>query len=333
MKTKILKALMESDTEFVSGQSLCGMLGVTRQAVWKNIIQLKEAGFEIESVTNKGYRLVKTPDKLYAPYIESMLKSECVCDSVQCFETIDSTNIKAKQLAEAGEKEGSLIVADKQTAGRGRRGRSWDSKSGTGIFMSLILRPDIPPVNVSGITLVAAMAIARAIENVCVIKAQIKWPNDIVLGKKKICGILTEMSSEMNYVHYAVVGIGINVNNEKFDEKIEDTATSIYLETGVRVDRDRLAAEIMNCFDVYYRRFIESKGLEPLVEEYNSMLANLDKEVKVLFGLAEDYDEDKAKCGIARGIDKDGALIVETKLETLHVVSGEVSVRGLYGYV
>ncbi len=313
MKSELLRILREAGDECVSGQSLCERFGVSRQAVWKNITQLKEKGFEIESVSNKGYKLKSEPDILNAPAIESYLPKDCICKKAVTYDTIDSTNTKAKQLAEAGEPEGILLVADEQTNGKGRRGRKWCSKKGANIFMTLLIRPKTEPKHLSGITLLAAMSVAGAIKDVCGADTKIKWPNDIVLEKKKICGILTEMSSEMNYVNYAVIGIGINVNDDDIPDELRKNASSIYLETGKMTNRNKLTAKV--------------------VDKYNSMLISMDSEVKVLYGMAETADPKEEETGIARGIDKDGALLVETKDGIKSIVSGEVSVRGLYGYV
>lgn len=333
MKREILKALREAGGNFISGQSLCEKTKVTRQAVWKNISQLKQMGYDIESVPNKGYMLAGFPDILYSEDIESRMKEDSICKRVESHDIIDSTNIRAKQLAEQGEQEGTLVIAERQSAGRGRRGRSWYSDVGTGVFMSLILRPDILPVDVSGITLIAALATAKAIKEVCGVIVQIKWPNDIVLNGKKICGILTEMSAEMNCINYVVVGIGINVNNKSFDGSISDTASSIYIQTGKSSDRAQLAAVTIDRFGEYYQEFSATLSLKSFIEEYNSLLISRDKEVKILYGMKEDADESRTETGIAKGIDETGALIVDTKEGIKKIVSGEVSVRGLYGYV
>ena len=333
MKTEILKILQQSGEQFVSGQSLCEMLGVTRQAVWKNIRQLKEYGYEIESISNKGYRLVARPDKLYAPEIQSFLETDGFCKRVECHDTIDSTNLRAKQLAELGEPEGILVVADKQTAGRGRRGRDWNSEPGVDIYMSYILRPPLPPSQVSGITLLTALAACKAIRNVCHIQPMIKWPNDVIIDGKKICGILTEMSSEIQFVHYAVTGIGINTNRREFAEEICEKATSIYLHTGKIVNRAKLTAEFANCFGSYYQCYVQDGDLSAFVEEYNNILANMNQEVCVYHGMVENAAPEEISHGIARGIDKDGSLLVEIDGQIQAVRSGEVSVRGVYGYV
>ncbi len=331
MKSEILRTLREAGDSFVSGQVLCEKAGVTRQAVWKNIAWLKENGFVIESVPNKGYKLVSSPPVIYAADIESRLSKNSICRKVESFDSINSTNIRAKQLAEDGAEEGTLVIAEKQTAGKGRRGRQWESEPGAGVYMSIVLRPGINPVNVPGITLVTALALVSSIKETCNAEPLIKWPNDIVLGGKKICGILTEMSSEMNYINYVVTGIGINANNRHFNKEIEKTATSVYLQTGKEVDRAQLAACTVDSFGTYYRKFEEAKSITPFIEEYNSLLASMDKEVKIFYGMEEDAE--RTETGRARGINKDGALIVDTKNGTEYVMSGEVSVRGLYGYV
>ena len=248
------------------------------------------------------------------------------------FEVIDSTNKKAKELAQTGCSHGTLVTAECQQAGIGRRGRSWSSEEGTGIYMSLVLRPDIKTENASMLTLVAAMAVAKAIQevlrvNVCEkIVPQIKWPNDIVLNKKKICGILTEMSLSGTEIDYIVVGIGINVLNQYFSEEIQDTASSILLETGIAIEKEDLIEEVWKQFEYYYAIFLETQDLRGFKEEYINLLANQDNMVKVL-------DPNGAYEGIARGITNTGELLVETKQGIWEVSSGEVSVRGIYGYV
>lgn len=333
MKGKILTALREAGEEYVSGAALCQRFGVSRQAVWKNIAALKEMGYEFATGSNKGYRLIATPDKLYAPEIESYLPENGVCRKVECFDVIDSTNSYAKQLAEQGEPEGTLVVADRQTAGRGRRGRNWESPSNANVFMTLLLRPKLHPSKVSGITLLSALALTRAIGEMASVEAKIKWPNDVVIGKKKICGILTEMSSEENFIHYAVVGIGINVNRQHFSEELKENASSIYLETGEKLNRCALAARTIALFGEYYRQYERDGNLSFFVEEYNQVLANRNQEVRVYYGMVEDATEDNTEVGIARGIDEEGALLVEIDGKEKRIVSGEVSVRGLYGYV
>lgn len=243
------------------------------------------------------------------------------------FEHIDSTNQKAKLLGAEGCPHGTLITADFQEAGIGRRGRSWSSEKDAGIYMSMVLRPCIETDKASMLTLVAAMAVEKAIEKVC-IKTQpmIKWPNDIVINKKKICGILTEMSLKGTAIDYLVVGIGINVCNQVFPEDIAQTASSLSLETGLDIDRELLITEVWKQFDVYYNYFLQTKDLSLFREAYEKALVNKEKQVKVLDPLGE-------YAGVAKGITNTGELIVETEAGIQYVSSGEVSVRGIYGYV
>ena len=245
------------------------------------------------------------------------------------YEEIDSTNKRAKELAQNGCSHGTLLVADVQTAGIGRRGRSWSSEKGTGIYMSMVLRPEIKTDAASMLTLIAALAVAKAMQKSIGTQsplAQIKWPNDIVINGKKICGILTEMTLAGTGIDYIVVGIGINVLNEEFPEEIRQTASSILLETGVRVDREKLIEMFLEYFEAYYERFVEEQDLSSFLTEYENLLVNKENRVRVLDPHGE-YE------GIAKGITKKGELIVETANETKLVSGGEVSVRGIYGYV
>lgn len=253
------------------------------------------------------------------------------------FETIDSTNKKAAELAREGAAHGTLITADAQKAGMGRRGRNWSSEKDAGIYMSMLLRPEIGADKASMITLVAALAVERVIAKVCedVVKKEatvvtdlprIKWPNDIVLNKKKICGILTEMALNGTEIDYVIIGIGINVNNKDFPEEISDTASSLFLELGKEIDREMLITEVWKQFAVYYELFMQTGDLSLLREEYEAVLINKGKKVKVLDPLGE-------YVGIAKGITNTGELIVDTEGNLRYVSGGEVSVRGIYGYV
>lgn len=326
MKEEILRLLRSADG-YISGQELCNRFGVSRTAVWKAINQLKEAGYEIEAQQNKGYRLMAAPDLMTEAEIKSLMHTEWVAKEVLYFDTIDSTNIKAQELAEKGYQSGTLVVADKQESGKGRRGRSWVSPSGTGIFMTLMIKPDINPNNASMLTLVAALAVAKAITSVTGEEALIKWPNDIVVNSKKVCGILTEMNAQFDYINHIVVGIGINVHNESFPEEISQMASSLMIEAGgKRFHRAQIIAETMSYFEQYYDTFLKTQDLSALVREYDELLVNRNKSVRVL-DPKEPFD------GKAMGITPKGELIVDTWESRKLVSSGEVSVRGIYGYV
>lgn len=326
MKEEILRLLRSADG-YISGQELCNRFGVSRTAVWKAINQLKEAGYEIEAQQNKGYRLMAAPDLMTEAEIKSLMHTEWVAKEVLYFDTIDSTNTKAQELAEKGYPSGTLVVADKQESGKGRRGRSWVSPSGTGIFMTLMIKPDINPNNASMLTLVAALAVAKAITSVTGEEAMIKWPNDIVVNGKKVCGILTEMNAQFDYINHIVVGIGINVHNESFPEEISQMASSLMIEAGgKRFHRAQIIAETMSYFEQYYDTFLKTQDLSALVREYDELLVNMNKSVRVL-DPKEPFD------GKAMGITPKGELIVDTWESRKLVSSGEVSVRGIYGYV
>ncbi len=331
MKTKILQILRQSG-DYVSGQELCDSLGVSRTAVWKAIKQLREKGYEIEAVQNRGYRLAAVPDVLSQQEIESLIRTKWLGHEVFYYEEIDSTNTEAKRKAEEGAPHGTLVVADMQKAGRGRRGRSWSSPHNQGIFFTILLRPEIEPANAPMLTLVKAIAVARGISKITGLKAQIKWPNDVVINGKKVVGILTEMSAQIDYVNHIVVGTGINVHQTSFPEELADKATSIDLElknagkTGT-VSRAQLLEEILEQFEECYETYIRTQDLSGLIEEYNHTLVNIGRRVKVLDPLGE-FE------GRALGINKHGSLLVEREDgEVTEVSSGEVSVRGIYGYV
>lgn len=326
MKGEILKLLKETDG-YVSGQELCRRFGVSRTAVWKVINQLKEEGYEIEAVRNRGYALKGAGDVLSEAELLSCLKTEWAGGRTVYFDATDSTNIQARRLAEAHAPHGTLVVSDRQDGGKGRRGRSWASPSGVGIWMSLILRPKIDPSLASMLTLVAALAVREGIREETGLSPLIKWPNDLVLNGKKICGILTEMSTELMEIQYVITGIGINVNQREFPPEIRDTATSLSLEAGRCFRRSSLIAAILKAFEKDYAAFLKTGDLSLLLEEYNACLVNRGKEVCIL-------DPSGEYRAVAEGIDESGSLLVTLPDGTRReIISGEVSVRGIYGYV
>ena len=237
----------------------------------------------------------------------------------------DSTNLGIKRLAKEGAPEGTLALAEFQSAGRGRLGRSWEVPEGTSVMMSILLRPKFEPQYAPTLTLVMGMAVAKAVKNLG-FDVSIKWPNDVVVSHKKICGILTEMGVRDGKIDYAVIGVGINVNIREFPEEMADKATSLYLESGKEFDRSQIPGLVMEAFEEYYEKFAATCDLSGLKEEYESILANYNQPVRVL--AKEPYE------GVARGITDGGELLVEKTDGTIVAVSaGEVSVRGLYSYV
>lgn len=326
MKTEILRLLKETP-HYISGQQICDKLGVSRTAVWKAVEQLKAEGYVIEAVRNKGYRLMESPDVMSKAEIQSAVKTRWAGRNVIYYDETDSTNIQAKLAGENGCPHGTLVVADRQVAGKGRRGRSWDSPKGMCVYMTLLLRPPVEPVKAPMLTLVMALSVAEAIRGQTGLHAVIKWPNDIVLNKKKICGILTEMSTEIDYINYVVTGVGINTNQEGFPEEIKERATSLFLEGGHYVSRSELVAAVMEQYEKNYEAFLKTGDLSKLQERYNGMLVNRGREVRVLEPRGE-YN------AYASGINKKGELVVTLPGgEEKHIFAGEVSVRGIYGYV
>lgn len=330
-KTKILK-LLRSEKGYLSGQELCEKLGVSRTAVWKYMKQLKEEGYQIQAVQNKGYCLVDVPDVLGESEIKSRLTTKWAGQEVYFQGEMDSTNTQAKRLAEKGAASGTLVVTDCQNRGKGRRGRTWESPRGSSVYMTLLMRPDILPQRASMLTLVMGLSVAQAVQKLLdseksTQKVQIKWPNDVVLNRKKLVGILTEMSAQIDYIEYLVIGVGINVNTREFPEELQDKATSLWAELGHPVNRAELIAQIMKTFEENYLIFEKTQDLSGLMKEYEAVSANYQQPVKVL-------EPGKEYTGIARGINEMGELLVEREDHRIEqVYAGEVSVRGLYSYV
>ncbi len=325
MKTEILSVLSTAEG-YVSGQTLCEKLHVSRTAVWKVINQLKEEGYEIASVSGKGYRIEKRPDRITAEEILSRLRTKWAARTVCFYESIDSTNNEAKRLAERGAVSGTLVVAEEQVQGKGRRGRTWVTPAGSAIAMSLILRPEIPPEKASMLTLVMGMAAASACRELCGVDAGIKWPNDVVGDGKKICGILTEMSCEVDFINDVVIGIGMNTAVDQFPPELAQTAVSLHTLMGRRPDRAMLIDVCMEKFEQYYDRFLMTQDFSLLMEDYNAFLVGKGRKVRVLYPDCE-FE------GISEGINAAGELMVRRTDGTVeNVYAGEVSVRGIYGY-
>lgn len=265
-------------------------------------------------------------DRLSSEDIRVGLKTSWAGYPVIYEDEMSSTNQTARRIAESGAGHGTLVVAGRQLEGRGRRGRVWHSPDESGIWMSLLLRPSIQPEKASMLTLVAAMAVYDALSS-RMEGCAIKWPNDIVVHGRKVCGILTEMSAEMNRVHDVIVGIGVNVNTEVFPEEISEVAASIYTESGRYYSRCEIICDILRGFEKYYEQFIRTADLSVIAPEYNQRLVNRGRRVFI-------EERNRRFEGTAEGIDPEGSLLVRRDngiLET--IISGEVSVRGVLGYV
>jgi BirA family biotin operon repressor/biotin-[acetyl-CoA-carboxylase] ligase len=336
MKAEILTLLRER-ADYVSGQELCERYGVSRTAIWKAVEGLKKEGYEIEAVRNRGYRLMEGTNPENTEIfgrneLSSRMKTQWVGQPVYFYETIGSTNTQARTLSEQGAPHGTLVVADMQTAGKGRRGRVWESPAGSNLYFTLLLRPDMEVGRAPMLTLVMAMAVAEGIRQIApgeADKIRIKWPNDIVIEGKKICGILTEMSLsvEQGSIDHVVIGVGINVKPQQFPAELADKATSLCEGLGKAVSRTELLVSVCKAFETYYEQFLKTGDLTGLQEEYGRLLVNKDREVCVL-------DPKGEYSGIARGIDNRGQLLVDLPDGSRKTVyAGEVSVRGIYGYV
>ncbi len=329
VKNKILEELKSANGQPVSGEEISRKLGISRTAVWKHIARLRSEGYSIESQTNSGYKLVESPDLLSLSELEPYLNTDFIGRNIIYLGSIDSTNTYAKKAAEGSFTEGTVVIADEQTAGKGRLGKHWVSTKGKGIWMSIMLKPDILPADAPKLTITAAYAVAKALWDCCNLNAAIKWPNDIIAGGKKLCGILTEMSAEADEIKSIIVGIGINANMvyEDFGAEVSDIATSIRLQTGRAVSRKALAASVLNEFEKAYKDFVKEGSLKSFLEEYKNKSAVLGKEIRVI-------SKKEEIIGMAVDISEEGHLVVRLADGALkEIMSGEVSVRGLYGYI
>ncbi|MDV3427608.1 MAG: biotin--[acetyl-CoA-carboxylase] ligase [Bacillota bacterium] len=325
MKEVILNYLKDNENKFISGEEISSRLNITRASVWKYINSLKNDGYQIESVSRKGYKLTGSPDILTYEEIQAYLKTSRIGRKIIYKKSIDSTNSECRRIADA-ESEGTAVVGEEQLKGRGRLGRTWTSPLYKGIFMSIILKPDIDMEEAPKITSIGAAAVFLALKDIG-IECQVKWPNDVVINGKKVCGILTEMSGEINRINYIVIGIGINVNLNADDipEDLKDKATSLLIEKGKNIDRRILLSGLLNHFENLYDEFLKGDYSRTVsICRDNSSLVG--KEVRII-------KNGKEAVGKAIDIGKDGALIIEYKNgEKDKIISGEVSVRGIGSY-
>jgi len=331
VREQVLDALLKAD-RFISGEVLSEELSVSRTSVWKAIKKLKEEGYRIESVNNKGYRMIEESNELSeSRFIHEL--SPLGFDYVKLYETIDSTNVEAKRKADIVESNG-LFIAKEQTLGKGRRGREWHSPHGSGIYFSMLIRPNIEPNNASMLTLAAGISVCETINALFHLNSAIKWPNDIVSDGRKLCGILTEMSAEIGYTNYVVIGIGINMKQRKFPSELEDKATSLLIERdkSARLDEIpdgeyQLIAGTVDRFINYAKQIEKDGNLQKLVPAYEALCVNVNQKVRVESGKEE-------FTGQGLGITPEGQLLVKDEFgEVVKLYSGEVSVRGIYGYV
>jgi len=302
----------------ISGEYLAAQLGLSRAAVWKRVHRLKAQGYVIEGSPRRGYRLLAVPDKLLPEEVLQGLKTRRFTGPVHHFETLDSTNDLAKELAARGAPEGTVVVAETQTGGRGRLGREWDSPPGVGLYVSLVLRPMLPPMELPQITLTTAVAVVRAVRRVVGVAPGIKWPNDLLINGKKLGGILTEMETESDRIRHVVVGLGLNVNNPGFPPGLATTATSLTLAAGGPFSRVNLLKAWLEEFEALYDLFL-NQGFPKILAEWKGAAVTLGTPVTVRQGPRE-------ISGQALDVAPDGALLLRTASgEIVRVTSGEIT--------
>jgi len=322
MEDKILNEL-KNNADYISGETLSSILNVSRAAIWKHIKNLKAKGYLIDGVSNKGYKLISSPDLIDKSEVLSLTRTSIVGKNIIYFDDIDSTNIKGKELAQKNIEDGSLIIAEKQTLGNGRFNRKWVSPNG-GLWFSLVLRPNIPPTEAPKITQIAAASIYKTLKGLN-INSTIKWPNDILVNDKKLCGILAEMKCDMDQVHYLILGVGINVNiNENdFDESIKPTATSLKIQFNKQFNRNKILAEFLNHFEILYNKFLTTLDLSETIFICKTNSNIFGKKAKLIT-----YNNEEIVTCVS--LSDAGDLIVKDSLgNEKAVLTGEISFNGV----
>jgi BirA family biotin operon repressor/biotin-[acetyl-CoA-carboxylase] ligase len=321
--TEILSALRSSEHGSVSGATLSQRLGVSRAAIWARIEELRSLGYEIEASPHQGYRLLSAPDVLHADDLLSRLGSvKVVGRDIRVFQETTSTNDIADKLARDGVKEGVVVFAESQTQGRGRLGRRWISPARRGLWFSILLRPNLRPQAATQFTIAAATALVRAIRQQTGTLPAVKWPNDILLNGRKVAGILTELTAELDLVKYIILGIGLDVNQTagEFPADLRRLATSLKIETGRHIDRAELAASILRELDIDYAR-IAAGQFDALADEWEAQSATLGRQVTLTAG-------SRKLLGRAESLDSDGALLLRTEHGRLErVIGGDVAME------
>ncbi|WCN36677.1 biotin--[acetyl-CoA-carboxylase] ligase [Aneurinibacillus uraniidurans] len=322
IREKMLALLKQSGDAFISGEEISKQLGVSRTAVWKHIEELRQEGYVFEAVRRAGYRLLSTPDVMIAEEIKVGLATQVFGQHIHYYTEIDSTQNRCQELAKEGAPEGTLVVADTQTGGKGRLGRVWHSPPGTSISMSLLLRPELELQRCPQLTLLAAVAIVEAVRATYGIPAEIKWPNDVLIDGKKICGILTELNAEADRINWLIIGMGINVNTlpEQFPEDVLGVATSLRIVKGEPLRRVPLIQEVLRRLEELYDLYI-AEGFAPIRKRWEACAITIGKRVTIrtLHG---------SFTGVAEGIDDSGVLLVrKDDGELTNVYAADVEVH------
>jgi BirA family transcriptional regulator, biotin operon repressor / biotin---[acetyl-CoA-carboxylase] ligase len=320
---QILRALRGAGDDPVSGADLAERLGISRAAIWARVEELRELGYEIHASPHEVYRLRSVPDVLHADDLLARLEPGMVVGrDIRVFQETTSTNDVVDKLGRDGVKEGVVVFAEAQSKGRGRLGRSWLSARGKGLWFSLLLRPPLPPQSATQITVASATAMARALRQAAGLRVEIKWPNDILINDRKVCGILTEMTAELDKINFIVLGIGVNVNfnASDFPPDLRKTATSLLIETGRPTRRSELAATILRELDADYAQ-VRASRFETVADEWEANCTTIGREVEITCG-------NRAVQGRAESLDPEGALLVRTQHGHLErIIGGDVTLR------
>ena len=314
--TEILRALRANEAG-VSGADLCKRLGVSRAAIWSHIESLRNAGFEIVASPHRGYQLTASPEALVADDLRARLNStRIIGNEIRVLPQTTSTNDEAAQAARTGAKDGLVIFAESQTAGRGRLGRAWHSAAGKGLWFSVVLRPSFAPSDCTRLTVAAATALARAIRSTTALAVQIKWPNDLLIEGRKIVGILMELSAEVDHIHHVIIGIGMDVNQtaSEFPTAIRDIATSLKLASGKNINRAELAVSVMQELDADYHR-VQSGQFKDVADEWAAQCNTIGREINIQIGAHR-------HAGRAEALDESGALLLRTPHGRIERITG-----------
>ncbi|OPH47071.1 biotin--[acetyl-CoA-carboxylase] ligase [Paenibacillus ferrarius] len=322
MNERILELFQESPEAYVSGEEISRRLNVSRTAIWKHIEELRAAGYEFEAAPRKGYRLVSKPDRWQVSKLLSGLKTKVLGQKVHVYGAVDSTQTIAHALVASGAPEGTIVLAEEQTAGRGRMGRAWHSPPGKGIWMSMVLTPRVPVYFMPQLTLLSAVALCRSIQKVCQVEIGIKWPNDLLIKGKKVSGILLESSGEDERLKYVIAGIGISVNlkTEDYPEELRNIATSLAIESGQEISREHLVQAFLHEFEDLYALYMD-KGFAPIRLLWEALSVTLKRPIRT-------YAPSGPIEGIADSLDDSGALTVITANgEKVKIYSGDIELK------
>jgi BirA family biotin operon repressor/biotin-[acetyl-CoA-carboxylase] ligase len=318
-KEKILNLLRLSCSGFISGEELARKCGISRTMVWKHIKALEREGFGIEAVPSQGYRITSTPDILRPEDVRHGLRTKVIGKEIRFFQEVTSTNTLAMELAADDAPEGTVVIAETQTSGKGRLGRKWISPK-RNLYLSVVLRPNIPIHKAPLITLTGAVAVASSIRTSCGLEAGIKWPNDILISGKKVSGLLTEMSAEQDRIRHIVLGIGVDVNMEmgELPPEVRSLTTTLAAEAGAKINRTALLQQVLRDLERWYQKFLNNHA--DVLEEWKKLNMTVGNRITVS-GAGEDLE------GLAQGVDSDGRLIVRLDDGAIRTVAaGDVTI-------